>query len=63
MRYEMNYCPNCNGTPSIHKRRKKYYIECSGDCWTQTNKYDSIEEAVQEWNSLEATANSSDEVE
>ena len=46
-------CPNCGGRPKLRKRNKyKVYYECDGDCWTQTNKYYTEEEAAREWNSL-----------
>lgn len=46
-------CPACGGPAKLHKRRKKYWYECDGDCWTQTAKYLSPELAALEWNTLE----------
>lgn len=45
-------CPNCGSKPKLHKKNNKFYYECDGDCWTQTDKYDTAEEAGNAWNDL-----------
>lgn len=50
---ELKRCPNCESELVIvNKRKGKYRIECGGDCWTQTNWYWSLEEAIEEWNRI-----------
>lgn len=53
-------CPACGGPAKLHKRRKKYWYECDGDCWTQTSKYLSPELAALEWNTLEKKEETND---
>lgn len=50
---ELKPCPNCGGQAKVHKKCNKFYVECDGDCWTQTRKYSYKEDAVKEWNGLE----------
>ena len=50
---ELKPCPSCGGQSKVHKKGNKFYVECDGDCWTQTSKYYYQEDAVKEWNSLE----------
>lgn len=45
---KQNPCPRCGGTGKLHKKNGKYYVECDGDCWTQTNKYTDIYSAIKE---------------
>ena len=40
----------CGIEPKLHKKRKKFYFECDGECWTQSNKFGSIYEAILDWN-------------
>lgn len=49
---ELKPCPSCGGAGKLHKRKNKYYVECDGDCWTQTDKYFDAYLAVDEWNNL-----------
>ena len=56
MSVELKPCPNCGGPPKIHKTHKKFYVECDGDCWTQTGKHWYQEDAVKEWNTQIAVA-------
>jgi hypothetical protein len=56
----MQACPNCGGSPKIHSRRGRYWIECNGDCWTQTSKYWELSDAVAEWNSILPTVKEED---
>lgn len=52
---ELQRCPNCGRQAWLHKTKRnsfwRFWYEC-GDCWTQTNKHYSTEDAAQEWNSL-----------
>lgn len=50
---ELKPCPCCGMSAKLHKRNGKYYVECNGDCWTQTKKYTDAYLAVGEWNSDE----------
>lgn len=50
---ELKPCPLCGGSGKLHKRKGKYYVECNGDCWTNTHKYTDAYLAVGEWNNLE----------
>lgn len=50
---ELKPCPNCGGTPSLHKKRNKVFYECNGDCWTRTHYHYNMKGAAKEWNSLE----------
>lgn len=50
---ELKQCPFCGGTGKLRKRNNKYYVECDGDCWTQTNKYTDKHLAIDEWNEME----------
>lgn len=59
---ELQQCPNCGGSPKLHKK-KKFFYECDGDCWTQTDKYNTAEEAADEWNKLKPTVNEFIEIE
>ena len=52
MENELKPCPNCGGQAKLHKRGNKFYVECDGDCWTQTSKYSYQEDAIKEWNGL-----------
>lgn len=47
-------CPNC-GTPNpmLKKKKYKYYYSC-GECWTDTHKHLTVEEAAAEWNFMES---------
>ena len=61
---ELQKCPNCGGSPAVHHyKRKKYYIECDGDCWTQTKKYFSLAEAMLAWNKLQKSVPLTEEAE
>jgi hypothetical protein len=52
---ELKNCPNCGGMAMFMTKRKnhnyKFWFECS-DCWTETHKYYTAEEAAEEWNNL-----------
>ena len=52
---ELKPCPNCGSNAKLvyDRRKDKYRYECDGDCWTQTKKHNSEEEARAEWNALE----------
>ena len=50
---KLNPCPNCGGTPKLHKRKKKVYYACNFDCWTRTSAYEDEADARQAWNALE----------
>lgn len=50
---ELKSCPKCGGTGKLHKRNRKFYVECDGDCWTQTKKYTSANLAIRAWNEME----------
>ena len=50
---ELKPCPNCGCQAKLHKKSNKFYVECDGDCWTQTSKHSYQEEAEKEWNSSE----------
>ena len=52
MNEHLNKCPNCGGTPKLHKKKHKFFYECNGDCWTQTDKFCTPEEAAMAWNDL-----------
>lgn len=54
-------CPNCFSEPKLKKRNRKYFVECDGDCWTQTDKYWTPEEAAEAWNRLVKTEHEDDE--
>ncbi len=49
---ELKLCPSCRGTGKIHKVRGRYYVECDGDCWTQTSRYEDVFLAINEWNAM-----------
>ncbi len=49
---ELQRCPNCGGPAKLHRKSGKFYYECDGDCWTQTDKYWLVSDAQAEWNSL-----------
>lgn len=49
---ELQLCPFCSGTPKLHKRKRKFYYECNGDCWTVSDLCGSKEEAAKSWNKL-----------
>ena len=40
----------CGGTPKLHTKSNRFYFECNGECWTQSNKFGSIYEAILDWN-------------
>ena len=50
---ELKPCPFCGGEAKLHKKGNKFYVECDGDCWTQTSKYSYQEDAIKAWNDLE----------
>ncbi len=50
---EMKPCPKCGGSPKCYKRKDKFFYECNGDCWTKTDKYNTVEEAAKAWNELD----------
>lgn len=46
-------CPNCNSYPILRKVKKnKFFYECGGDCWRQTDKFPTVEEAKRAWISM-----------
>lgn len=45
-------CRHCGGQPELHKKGNKFYYECSGDCWTATNRHSIEKEAAKEWNEI-----------
>lgn len=50
-------CPVCGGPPKLHKKKSsswRYWYECDGNCWTQTDKHSTPEDAAAEWQSLKA---------
>lgn len=53
MENELKPCPHCGGQAKLHKKGNRFYVECDGDCWTQTDKHSYPENAVKEWNGLE----------
>lgn len=51
---QLQPCPNCNCEAAMHKRRGKYQAECN-ECWTQSDKCSSEEDAIKSWNELKPT--------
>lgn len=58
----LNACPNCGGTPKLHRKGKngKMWFECDGDCWTQTDKYWSKQEVISAWNNIKPSEHNDD---
>ena len=49
---DLQRCPNCGGPPKLHQKKNRFWYECDGDCWTQTDKRSTPEAAAAEWNAL-----------
>lgn len=60
MKKTLQPCPNCGGFPKAYKRKNKFFYECNGDCWTQTKKYNTVEEAAEAWNKLKCESGDGD---
>lgn len=59
---ELQRCPNCGSElVKLHKSRSRCWYECDGDCWTQSKKCHTVEEAAESWNSLEPTPKKTNE--
>ena len=59
----LQLCPNCGGTPRLHKKKgsgRQFWYECDGDCWTQTSKCSTEEEAAAKWNAIKPTVHEED---
>lgn len=50
---ELKPCKHCGGFPKLLKKKKKFFCECGGDCWTSTSKHSSAEGAFKEWNAMQ----------
>ena len=48
----LRMCPHCHSFPILKKYRNKFFYECDGDCWASTDRFDTIEEAKNAWNSF-----------
>lgn len=52
---QLQRCPNCGGEPRLRSKKGsswRFWYECFGDCWTQTDKYADEKDARAEWNSI-----------
>lgn len=52
MRVMLKRCPNCGGHPVLSYGRGGIYVECNRGCGTKINKCDTLDKAMDRWNSI-----------